>query len=100
MGKYRNQNDTYSQIKKLIFENFPQNIQEKFKDSINNVFKASEDGLEKAVNFIKEKDNCIIANPGSLSLPKENTKNSYLVIENNKITIYSLDEEKIYERDI
>ena len=56
LGKYRNQNDIYSKIKNMIFENFPQDIQDKFKDCIKNVFKTSEDGLEKAVNFIKEKD--------------------------------------------
>lgn len=49
------------------------------------------------VNFIKEKDGCIIANPGSLSLPKENTKNSYLIIDDNKLAIYSLEQEKLYE---
>jgi len=47
------------------------------------------------INFLKNENGVIVGNPGSLSLPKENTKNSYLVIENNKITIYSLDKEEI-----
>ena len=52
------------------------------------------------INFIKEKEGALIANPGSLSLPKNNTKNSYMVIEENKITIYSLEKEKLYEEEI
>ena len=56
LGKYRNQNDVYSYIKKMIFENFPQDVQDKFGDSINNVFKVSEDKIAKAVDFIKNKD--------------------------------------------
>ncbi len=40
--------------------------------------------------FIKEKDGKIFVNSGSISLPKENTKNSYLII----------DDESIYLKDI
>lgn len=40
--------------------------------------------------FIKEKDGKIFVNSGSISLPKNNTKNSYLII----------DEEKIYLKEI
>ena len=52
------------------------------------------------VNFIEEVDGKIIANPGSISLPKNDTKNSYMVIENNKMTIYSLEHEKLIEKDM
>ena len=52
------------------------------------------------VNYIKEEDGIIKVNPGSLSLPKENTKNSYLVIDEDKMTIYDLNKEKLYERKI
>ena len=49
--------------------------------------------------FIKEKDGKIYANPGSLSLPKENTKNTYIVLEENKIILKDIEgnvlEEKI-----
>lgn len=37
--------------------------------------------------FIKEKDGIICVNSGSISLPKDNTKNSYLIIENEKILL-------------
>lgn len=41
--------------------------------------------------FIKQKDKKIFANTGSISLPKENTPNSYMVINNNKIEIKNID---------
>ena len=47
------------------------------------------------VNFLKEKDGVIIGNPGSISLPKENTQKSYMLIENNEIAIFNLKKEKI-----
>lgn len=37
--------------------------------------------------FIKEKDGIIYVNPGSISLPKNDTPNSYLLIEDNKLII-------------
>ena len=37
--------------------------------------------------FIKEKDGVICVNSGSISLPKENTKNSYLIIDENEIVL-------------
>lgn len=52
------------------------------------------------VNFLKEENGVIIGNPGSLSLPKNNTKNSYMVIENNNISIYSLEKEKLFTKEI
>lgn len=41
--------------------------------------------------FIKNINGKIVANPGSLSLPKENTANSYLVVEESGITLKDLD---------
>ncbi|MBC2856793.1 phosphodiesterase [Cetobacterium sp. 2A] len=41
------------------------------------------------------KENVYILNPGSISLPKENNKNSYGVFENNSFEIKSLDGEVI-----
>ena len=35
--------------------------------------------------FIKEKDGVIIFNPGSISMPKDNTRHSYGIIENGEI---------------
>ena len=52
------------------------------------------------VNFMKEENRFLVCNPGSLSLPKNNTKNSYMVIEDNCITIYSLEQEKLFSREI
>lgn len=40
------------------------------------------------VSQIKQINSTTYINPGSLSIPKEKTKNSYLVITDNNITIY------------
>lgn len=49
--------------------------------------------------FIKEKEGKIYANTGSISLPKNNTKNSYIILEENRIVLKDVDgnilEEKI-----
>lgn len=37
--------------------------------------------------FIIQKNNKIYANPGSLSLPKNGTTNSYIILDENKITL-------------
>ena len=42
--------------------------------------------------FIREKDGIIFVNPGSISLPKNDTKNSYLIIENGKLTLKDINE--------
>lgn len=42
-------------------------------------------------HFIKEKGGKVFVNPGSISLPKNGTKNSYAVMEDNKITIFDFD---------
>ena len=41
--------------------------------------------------FITEKDGIIFANPGSITLPKNNTKNSYLILDEEKIVLKDLD---------
>ena len=38
-------------------------------------------------SFIKEKEDVICVNPGSISLPKNNSKNSYLIIEDGEFYI-------------
>lgn len=37
--------------------------------------------------FIKEKEGYLFANPGSISLPKGGTEHSYLILEENQITL-------------
>lgn len=41
--------------------------------------------------FIEEKDGVIIANAGSLSLPKNQTPNSYLILENGGLILKDMD---------
>ena len=41
--------------------------------------------------FIEEKDGTVIANAGSLSLPKNQTPNSYLVLENGTLSLKDID---------
>ena len=50
--------------------------------------------------FIEEKEGYIFANPGSISLPKCNTKHSYIIIEKNKIILKDVDENVIKEYEI
>ena len=37
--------------------------------------------------FIRKKNNLIFANPGSLSLPKNNTRHYYIIMDSEKITL-------------
>lgn len=48
--------------------------------------------------FIKEKDGVIFVNSGSISLPKNGTKNSYLIIDDEKIVLKDLNKNVIDER--
>ena len=41
--------------------------------------------------FIKEKNGIIFANAGSISLPKDNTKNSYLVLNEKELLLKDID---------
>lgn len=52
------------------------------------------------IPFIKEKDSNIYINPGSISLPKNDNKPSFLIYENNKFTIYDIEEKIIAEKNI
>jgi len=45
--------------------------------------------------FIKGKDGVIIVNAGSISLPKENTANSYLIIDDRAIGLYDIEGNEI-----
>lgn len=47
--------------------------------------------------FIKEKDGIIFANPGSISLPKDNTEHSYITIDENKIELKDMNGKVIEE---
>ena len=52
------------------------------------------------IPFIKEKDDILFINPGSISLPKEDNKPSYLIYENRKFTIYDIYDNIIKEKNI
>ena len=41
--------------------------------------------------FIEEENGIIFANPGSISLPKNNTEHSYIIFDENKITLKDVD---------
>ncbi len=41
--------------------------------------------------FIERKDGVVVANTGSLSLPKNHTKNSYIILEEDSITLKDID---------
>ena len=50
--------------------------------------------------FIEEKNGIIFANPGSISLPKNNTEHSYIIFDENKIILKDVDGNVIQERNI
>jgi hypothetical protein len=52
------------------------------------------------IPFIKEIGNNTYINPGSISLPKENNKPSYLIYNDNKFTIYDINENVLFEKEI
>ena len=49
--------------------------------------------------FIKEKEGKLFVNSGSISLPKNNTKNSYLIINENKIILKDVEENVIEDKE-
>ena len=49
--------------------------------------------------YIKEKDGILCINAGSISLPKNNTPNSYLIIDNNKIILKDVENNIIDEKE-
>lgn len=52
------------------------------------------------IPFIKEHNNNLFINPGSISLPKENNNPTYLIYDNNTFTIYDINDKKIVEKTI
>ena len=50
--------------------------------------------------FIEKNDDGVFVNVGSVALPKNNTPNSYLIIENNRLILKKLDGEKIKETSL
>ena len=50
--------------------------------------------------FIKEKAGVVVANPGSLSLPKEGTAKSFILLDEGTIRLYDLSGALIQERDL
>lgn len=45
-----------------------------------------------------EKENeCLFLNPGSVSIPKENSPHSYIIFENNKLSFFNLLTDEIYK---
>ena len=47
------------------------------------------------VTGVKEKDNKVYINPGSVTIPKENTNRGYIILENNTFKFYDLDDNEI-----
>ena len=52
------------------------------------------------VNFIEEKNGIIFVNPGSISLPKQNTEHGYAIFDENKIILKDVDGNIIKEKNI
>lgn len=50
--------------------------------------------------FITAKDGKLFASPGSITCPKNNTKNSYLMIDNDNIILKDIDGNKIDEVNV
>ena len=48
--------------------------------------------------FIEEENGIIFANPGSISLPKNNTEHSYIIFDKDKITLIDVDGQIIKEK--
>lgn len=49
------------------------------------------------IPFIKEKDNKLFINPGSISLPKDNNP-TYIIYDNNKFTIYDINDKIVAQK--
>ena len=50
--------------------------------------------------FIQEKEGFVFANPGSISLPKCNTAHSYIIFDNNMITLKDVDGNVLQEFEV
>ena len=54
----------------------------------------------RKTTYLVEKDGIICVNSGSISLPKENTAHSYLVIDESKIELKDIDGKVISEKEV
>lgn len=73
------------------------------KYNINNLPKKNFDVLVYGhfhTGFIQSQDGLLFLNPGSISLPKENTKNSYMMWEDNLIQLKDIDGNVIDQRKL
>ena len=52
------------------------------------------------IGFIKEENGIIFANPGSISLPKNGTEHSYIIFDENRITLKNVEGKTIQEKII
>ncbi|MBR1984057.1 MAG: metallophosphoesterase family protein, partial [Clostridia bacterium] len=50
--------------------------------------------------FIEEKDGVVCVNAGSISLPKNNTENSYIILQDGVITLKNLQGKELNKRKI
>lgn len=50
--------------------------------------------------FIEEKDGIVVANAGSISLPKNDTENSYIILQAGVITLKNLQGKVLHEKTI
>ena len=50
--------------------------------------------------FIQKKEDLIFANPGSISLPKCNTAHSYIIFDENMITLKDVDGNVLQEFEV
>lgn len=52
------------------------------------------------VGFIEEENGIIFANPGSISLPKNNSEHSYIIFDDNEIILKDIDGKVIKRKEI
>jgi len=50
--------------------------------------------------FIKEKDGIAVANPGSVTFPKDNTPKSYIILEEKKMVLKDIDGKVLAEKSL
>ena len=50
-------------------------------------------------SFVTKKDGRVIANPGSVSLPKNGTAAGYIIVENGAVTLRSLSDGKVIAKE-
>ena len=52
------------------------------------------------INFMEEIDGVFVINPGSVSLPKNNSVSGYITIENNVVKQHDIDGNVLYQKNI